>query len=395
MHFWDAVTGSSQLSLETARSIDHIAFSSDCRDLYIESDGLTRYSLEDLSDTTTIYDGFISIVDFAPEVGLAALGWWPGEAAVIDLRSGTTISSFEGHADGLSRVALSADGSLMAISGEWRDKPEAWLWKVADGGELLGRLPARRAGVDAFDFTSDNRVLAASAWYDGIQLWDTESLTLIDSIESTDRVEDIAFSPDDAWLAWSEPGVEPLQLMEMESGRRIAAAIGPSWFSGEVLAFSPKGSMIAMGGWTGRVWAWDANTHIDEPMASPCADIELRLPSDDGSRDTVISAPTDTIGSGDAAAPTAVALAHGGPNPVTSSTSISFELPTNARVRLEIYNIQGQRVRMLVDEELELGRYQRAWDGLDDSGRHVASGVYLVRLQVGVQVLRSKLLRVR
>jgi hypothetical protein len=50
---------------------------------------------------------------------------------------------------------------------------------------------------------------------------------------------------------------------------------------------------------------------------------------------------------------------------------------------------------MIVDEELELGRYQRAWDGLDDSGRHTASGVYLVRLQVGDQVLRSKLLRVR
>lgn len=395
VHFWDTLTGAALGSFETESSIDYIAFSSDCRDLYIESDGLFRRPLEDLSAVRTIYDGFITTVDFAPDVERAALGWRPGDAAVIDLRRGTTIASFEGHADDLSTVALSADGSLMAVSGEWRDEPETWLWKVADGGELLGRLPARRAGVKAFDFTSDNRILAASGWYDGIQLWDTASLTLIDSIESLNRVEDIAFSPDDAWLAWSEPGAQPLHLMEIESGRRVVAAEGPSFFAGQQLAFSPGGSMIAMGGWAGRVWVWDADTQIDESATSPCADIELRLPSNDGSRDTVISEPTDAVGSGDAAAPTAVALAQGGPNPVTSSTSISFDIPTNARVRLEIYNIQGQRVRMIVDEELELGRYQRAWDGLDDSGRHTASGVYLVRLQVGDQVLRSKLLRVR
>ncbi len=350
VHIWDVATRQllSVVNLDET-SIDQIAFSADCNDLYIRHlNGLERRSLEAPSTVRTIYDGYIQTSDMQPAIERAALGWRQGEAAVIDLRRGTTVASFSGQPDGLSKIGLSPDASLMAVSGAWREDPVAWLWRVADG-QLLGRLPARRAGVAVFDFSSDSRLMAASGWYDGVQLWDTESLTLVDSIDTISRSEGLAFSPDDRWPAWNEPGREPLRLMEIDSRRKVVAAAGDSYFNGEGLRFSPEGSMVAMGGSGGRVWAWDA----DEPSASltsPCADIELRLPvieqspdTDGGSRDTVVTVPDDV------AAPTSVALSLGQPNPVISGTTISFDVATRARVRLEVYNIQGQVTRVLVE----------------------------------------------
>jgi len=388
VHIWDTITGSLLLTMNSETSIDHIDFSADCRYVYAEhSRGLVRRSVEDPSSSELIYDGFITAIDFAPSVERAALGWHQGDAAVIDLHRGTTISSFAGHADDLSTIALSDDGSLMAVSGEWRDEPEAWLWQV-NGEQLLGRLPARRAGVAAFDFTSDNRLLAASGWYDGIHLWDVESLTLVDSLETLSRSEALAFSPDDEWLAWIDPGIEPLRLLDIASGERVVAAPGQARFSGEVLIYSPDGSRIAMGGFAGRVWVWETVDAAHDAADSPCTDLEL--PSrEDGMTDTVVLVPDDV------AAPMAVNLEPSQPNPTFTRTAISFDVPAHARVRLEVFNIQGQLTRVLVDTEMDLGRYRQGWDGRDEAGRAVASGVYLIRLQVGDQVRHGKLMRVR
>ncbi len=71
------------------------------------------------------------------------------------------------------------------------------------------------------------------------------------------------------------------------------------------------------------------------------------------------------------------------PNPFTSRTTIRYDIQKPAPVTLTIYNIRGQQVRKLVDEFLNPSDYQREWDGRDDQGKIVASGIYLFRLQAG------------
>jgi hypothetical protein len=68
------------------------------------------------------------------------------------------------------------------------------------------------------------------------------------------------------------------------------------------------------------------------------------------------------------------------PNPFNPSTAISFGLPRAARVTIVVYNILGQQVARLVDEIRPAGTYQVMWDGTDQSGKGVASGVYLYRV---------------
>jgi len=71
------------------------------------------------------------------------------------------------------------------------------------------------------------------------------------------------------------------------------------------------------------------------------------------------------------------------PNPTSGSTSVSFDIPDHSgSVSLVIYNVRGQRVRTVVDGPVERGRHERSWNGSDDRGAPVASGVYFARLLV-------------
>jgi hypothetical protein len=83
------------------------------------------------------------------------------------------------------------------------------------------------------------------------------------------------------------------------------------------------------------------------------------------------------------------------PNPFNPSTTISFTLPQRAEVDLSVYDVGGRRVRTLVREEMDSGRKTVAWDGRDDTGRMVSSGMYFCRLRVGERVLAQKLAVVR
>ncbi|MBT4499160.1 MAG: T9SS type A sorting domain-containing protein [Gemmatimonadetes bacterium] len=74
-------------------------------------------------------------------------------------------------------------------------------------------------------------------------------------------------------------------------------------------------------------------------------------------------------------------LAQNYPNPFNSDTVIRFALPTTADVDLAIYNLAGQLVATLVEGVREAGTYTVNWDGRDNDGRALASGVYLYRLQ--------------
>ena len=69
------------------------------------------------------------------------------------------------------------------------------------------------------------------------------------------------------------------------------------------------------------------------------------------------------------------------PNPFNPETTIEYQVAENAPVRLVVYNLLGQQVRTLVDETMPAGHYKSIWDGRDEWGSQVASGVYFCRLE--------------
>ena len=82
--------------------------------------------------------------------------------------------------------------------------------------------------------------------------------------------------------------------------------------------------------------------------------------------------------------PMAYDLRQNFPNPFNPRTSIVFTIPVNELVRLEIFDILGQKIVTLMnDRMLDAGYYQVDWDGRNAAGIPVASGVYIYRLRAG------------
>lgn len=79
--------------------------------------------------------------------------------------------------------------------------------------------------------------------------------------------------------------------------------------------------------------------------------------------------------------PTEFSLSQNYPNPFNPQTYIEFGLSKAAHVKIDIFNIVGQRVRTLVDEEMESGNYVADWDGKDEQGNSVSSGIYFYRMK--------------
>ena len=93
--------------------------------------------------------------------------------------------------------------------------------------------------------------------------------------------------------------------------------------------------------------------------------------------------------------PQAYTLHQNYPNPFNASTLITYQLPRSSEVTLTIYNLTGQKVATLVEGVREGGTFSIRWDGRDDRGHDLATGVYLYRLLAGTQVETRKLVLVR
>jgi flagellar hook assembly protein FlgD len=87
------------------------------------------------------------------------------------------------------------------------------------------------------------------------------------------------------------------------------------------------------------------------------------------------------------------------PNPFADQTRITFGLadsPSSYQVQVQVYNLNGQRVRGLANATYASGSYALTWDGRDDAGRRLAPGLYICRLAVhgpqGSQLMSEKII---
>jgi hypothetical protein len=133
----------------------------------------------------------------------------------------------------------------------------------------------------------------------------------------------------------------------------------------------------------GRVWLWN--------LGLSCATNTLEW----GEHGLDVRNTFTYVGNGsrhDGMGPS-VSLDQNEPNPFNPRTTISYSIGTQARVRLAIFDAGGREIMTLVDEGKSAGQHHVVWDGVDWSGRQLASGVYFYELRVeGVRASRKLLL---
>ncbi len=106
---------------------------------------------------------------------------------------------------------------------------------------------------------------------------------------------------------------------------------------------------------------------------------------------TASATPTgvDNNNSTDSNLPKEISLSQNYPNPFNPTTNISYSLPVNSDVSLEVFNIKGEKVRTLVNGNVSAGTHDVTWNGISDNGSKVSSGVYFYRLNAnGESVVR-------
>lgn len=144
------------------------------------------------------------------------------------------------------------------------------------------------------------------------------------------------------------------------------------------------------------------DTHLTTPGANLNA-VQITLPPYGTSllvistgRESLILPPlTGVAESGPAALPQTLALQQNFPNPFNPETAIRFELPRAAAVKLRVFNLLGAEVLTLLNERLPAGTHTFRWDGKNTHQQPVGSGVYLLRLEAGDEVMVRKMVVVR
>ena len=80
------------------------------------------------------------------------------------------------------------------------------------------------------------------------------------------------------------------------------------------------------------------------------------------------------------------------PNPFNPETTISFSIQNNSNIELSIFNIKGQKIKTLINEQMQKGEHSIIWSGFDENNKPVSSGIYLYKIKSENQELVKRML---
>ena len=146
------------------------------------------------------------------------------------------------------------------------------------------------------------------------------------------------------------------------------------------LTVSPASGTVAAGGAKALTVTYDAT---NKPAGTYSGTITITGNGGTVNVPVAITVST-TVAAEDENAPAAFALLPNRPNPFVTSTDLAYTLGSAGPVRLTVYDALGRRVRVLFDGAQASGAHTVQWDGRNDAGTDVGSGLYFVRLEGGV-----------
>ena len=445
---WDVASGRLKDTFHHERGVRYMAFSPDGAILATTSlqGKILLWNVDTgqvqavLEDTTTVGGAMA----FSPD-GFALAQSTDKGINLWDMVRGELITALEdssGHDHSI--LVYSPDGSLLAsLSNEG-----VRLWNLSRG-QLMTTLPVWTAEVpfryaSTVAFTPDGSMLATS---EGM-LWDLHGgPSGRVSIPPYGDTRAVTFSPDGSQLAIGSS--DEVAIWGVGGQWKAILATETWWNVYTSLIYSPDGTrLFGLLSGPSFVFVWDVTPRmevtvtVEDPTGGPVEGMIVEFSrSISGRRSNFVwSAVVDTQGRAElpilatgktangfylarvldekgtvrgfrGSIPLNEGRRHvvklslvdttttrtvlGSPNPFNDFTQISYRLAESGRVRLEIYNVLGQRVRTLVDEVQRPGHYRAEWNGRDAHGRASGSGLYLYHLVAGGRVHVGKLALIR
>ena len=300
---------------------------------------------------------------FSPDGKLLASGSREGPVRIWDVEKRERIDELEVPAGGLNPGAFSPDGELLACI---TDDNTIWLWNVEKEREVA-TLRGHTGYVAGTVFSPDGKLLVSGGYDRTIRLWDIEDpkRPFAAVIINTYMMDTLCLSPDGKFIVSGERD-NNIKIWDVDKKKRIATLKGHTWYVSS-LSFSPDGKWLASGSFDGTVLLWEMNLDI----------LQDGRPVEPKSKE---------LGTWGEVKKTK--LLQNFPNPFNPETWIPYRLAQKEDVAIMIYNASGQLVKMLDVGHKPAGAYiskaeAAHWDGRNDSGEQVASGVFFYTIQAG------------
>ena len=283
-----------------------------------------------------------------------------------------------------------------------------------DGWERPGSTGGGNRGVD-FAGTTDQNASDATVYYDDVQPdWVIPQGTEVNVEFSVDMrpATDPALqaTPFDVakdtlyWIA-EQPAFVNTQGWEDTDEMRVLKLTdddGDSVYTGSLAVTVPSFNMFEyryawrndQGDWTWEPAGFGAYAYriryIGQDKARNFPVLPWMMPtdvwtnqedkSDAQEKDPYESLKTVAIGNEPVVKPVTYSLSQNYPNPFNPSTTLRYAIPQAGKVTLEIYNVLGQKIRTLLNSDVTAGTHLTVWNGLDDAGQQVSTGVYFYKL---------------
>ena len=389
IRLWDARTGEHLHTLEGHKGgITSVAFSPD--GLVLVSAGGYWSNLKDKTirlwdvhsgDALKILEGHtgkVASVAFSPDGKTLASGggYMDNTVRLWDVHSGDALKILEGHTGKVASVAFSPDGKTLASGGGYMDNTVR-LWD-AHTGERLQILEGHTGSITSVVFSPDGTGLASGSLDGTVLQWDVTPYTRLIQSRAADVNDDGIVDILDLVLVAAHlgelggggadingDGVVDLHDLELVAGAFGNAAISPPIRANGLEALTAE---------VVRRWLADAEKlEMTDPTVRRGIIALERL----------LTALTE-----ESRIPAETALLPNYPNPFNPETWIPYQLKEAADVNLAVYDVHGQVVRRLAVGYRPAGMYRsrdRAayWDGRNERGESVATGVYFCTLAAG------------
>jgi M6 family metalloprotease-like protein len=335
----------------------------------------------------------ITTLSFSPDGKLLAAGRRDGTIHLWNTALEQEIGTLEGHDGRIEALAFNPNGRQLASAGQ---DGTVRFWETADF-HPIGILTRRQhVDISAVSFSPDSQMLAVGNSEGSIELWTADTHRRLRVLTGhADGVESVAFSADGRWLA-SGSRDSTLRLWNLFWLTRHSVVLRGHTGGVRTVVFSPDGRMLASGGVDGTVRFWRVGVAeevavveghrgwVESIAFSPDG---LQLAS--GSADGTVRFWHVPGFAGPGWLPVGTALVElfpPFPNPFNSGVWIPYRLNRTMAMTIRIYNAFGQVVRVLDLGRQPAGRYfgqphAPFWDGYDDRGESVASGVYLYSIE--------------
>ena len=373
--FWDAATGDLLWTFTgIEKGVGDITFSPDSRKfIYGDSTGMHLWDFESRKHITT-FTGFIpktSTITFSPDGNIIAAGGSGQEVHLWNVYTGERNTIITGHVGEFKHVLFSPDGQTLVTTSFWEDGTVRF-WDP-ESGELKLMLKNVPDGVYDLAISPDGKTLALSVDTGIILLWDYASLINPSTHEADVNSDGMVDVHDLVVVAanFGQTGPNPADVngdgvVNIADLIKVAAALDNAAAAPLALRYNPKFAPTRA----------DVQKWLTQAQQLNLTDITSQKGIRFLEQLLLILTPKKT------------ALLPNYPNPFNPETWLPYQLAESADVTIQIYASDGQLIRTLGIGYQSAGIYRHRnraayWDGKNEIGEPVASGIYFYKLSAG------------